>query len=518
MELRDYLSVIRGRARLIIACALIVTVTTLVVSLLRDPVYRGTAEVLVSEQTTGAALLGQLSQFSNVPERYLQTQVNVMQMPSLLDKVIEDERLQTTVEGLRKRLKVTGITQTSLITIEVDDKTASRAAATANAIAEAYVEWSRDYKRSSIRAAAIEVELRLAEMETAIEAMRREASAAGDTVGQTEVEAAIGRYSALADQLEQLRINEQLEIGSGTVLSRAQVDRDKVAPTPIPNAALALVIGTLLGAGIAFAADYLDNTIKSVDQAAQLYGAPVLGKIPPEILHAEEARWLSVLEDPLGRTAEAYRQLRYGLDFVNFERAMKTLVVTSAAPDEGKSTVAANLAAILAQAGKKTVFIQCDFRRPTTEKFFEATQRFGLSDVLAGTLDIDDALLRQPRQQNLWVLSAGDMPPNPGELLGSATMERLIAGLAEWADWIIVDTPPLLAVSDAAAATSWADGVLLVAVVGSTTREAAKQSREILQGVGARLVGVVVRGIKRDLEPHGSYYGYYNGHSPSHAE
>ena len=516
MELRDYLSVLRSRSRLIIACALVVVLTTVVVSVLQDPTYRGTAKVLVSEQTTGAALLGQLAGFSNQPDRYLQTQVNAMQLPSLLEKVIADKQLDTTPEELLERLEVSGIAQTNLVTIGVEDTVPARAALTANAIADTYVEWSRDLKRTSIRAAANEVEVRLAEMQQNLESLRSQPVALEDAAAhQAEVEAAIARYSALADQLEQLRISEQLEVGSGSVVSRAQIDKDKVAPKPFLNGALALVLGLFLGVGIAFAADYLDSTIKSVDDAAQLYDAPVLGRIPPEVAHEGDVGKLTVLDDPLGRSAEAYRLLRNSLDYVNFEGSMKTLVVTSAAPDEGKSTVAANLAAILSLAGKKTVLIQSDFRRPNTGRFFAVTQHFGLSDVLAGTLDVGAALMRPKGQQNLWVLSAGGMPPNPSELLSSTTMERLIDGLAEWADWIIVDTPPLLAVADAAAAARWADGVLLVTVVGSTTRDMAKQSQEILRRVGARLVGVVVWGLKEGVASHSSYHSYY---SPSQTD
>lgn len=516
MELRDYLSVIRSRAPLIIATALIVTLTTVVVSFANAPTYLGTAQVLISEENTGSSLGDLLPQLTSQPERFMQTQASVMQLRPLLEKVIAQMRLKTTPEELRERVEVTAVPQTNLITIEVEDGAASRAAAIANAIADAYVEWSRDLKRGSIRTAGDEVERRLAEMQKAIVTLRSKPVAPADEAAhQAEIDAAIARYSALADQLEQLRINEQLWVGSGSVVSRAAVDNEQVAPKPFWNGALALIVGLMLGVGIAFVADYLDNTIKTAEDAERLYEAPVLGQIPLATFRPGEKRQLSVLENPGGRPAEAYRLLRNGLDFVNFERAVKTLLVTSAAPEEGKSTVAANLAAVLSLAGKKTVFIECDFRRPTASEFFDVVDQFGLSDVLTGNMDIGYALQRQTRLENLWVLSSGSMPPNPSELLGSATMQQLIDGLAEWVDWVIVDTPPILAVADTSAAARWADGVLVVVAADSTTREMARRSREILRSVGARLVGIVVRGSKEDPAAHSSYYGYY---SPQQAE
>jgi capsular exopolysaccharide synthesis family protein len=183
--------------------------------------------------------------------------------------------------------------------------------------------------------------------------------------------------------------------------------------------------------------------------------------------------------------------------------------VTSAAPAEGKSTVAANLAAALAQAGKKVVLVSVDFRRPTTDQFFNVNNMIGLSDVLLGTLSLKSALQR-PGDDQLLVLSAGKMPPNPSELLGSAKMQEVVRALGDWGEWVIIDTPPLLAVADPASVARWADGVLAVSKAGTTTREAAARAMELLAKVGARVIGVVIWGL--DESKAGSAgYGYYAG-------
>ena len=303
----------------------------------------------------------------------------------------------------------------------------------------------------------------------------------------------------MAEKLETLRVNEQLEIGAGRVVSVAVVDADPVAPKPVRNGLLGLAVGLVLGLGMAFLLEYLDNTIKSTEEAERLYGAPVLGQIPMEQFDKGEKRRLTIVQHPGSPAAESYRALRNSLDFVNFQHDIRTLLVVSSTQGEGKSTVAANLAASLSQTGKKVVLVNSDFRRPTTDQFFAVNNTIGLSDVLMGVSTLKAALQR-PGDEQLLVLASGKMPPNPSELLGSAKMSELIEGLKEWADWIIVDSPPLLAVADTAAVARWADGVLMVTRGGVSTREAARRGHEMLEKVGARVIGVAVWGLEGDGE------------------
>jgi capsular exopolysaccharide synthesis family protein len=253
----------------------------------------------------------------------------------------------------------------------------------------------------------------------------------------------------------------------------------------------------------------MDNTIKSTEEVEKLFGAPVLGTIPLDKFEKSRKRRLAIVESPGSSTAEAYRVLRNSLDFVNFQNDMKTILVTSAAPGEGKSTVASNLAAALSQAGKKVVLVSVDFRRPTTDQFFQVNNMIGLSEVLLGTHSLKSALQR-PGDDQLLVLSAGKMPPNPSELLASEKMAEVVRALGEWGEWVIIDAPPLLAVADPASVARWADGVLMVTQAGGTTRDAAKKAVEVLGKVGARMIGVVVWGL--DESRAGSAgYGYYAG-------
>ncbi|MDI6902028.1 MAG: polysaccharide biosynthesis tyrosine autokinase [Anaerosomatales bacterium] len=510
MELRDYLNVIRARKWIIIQAVVIVTLTAVVVSLVQPPVYEGTAKVLIAEKDTGAALLGTVfSEFSQ-PERGLQTQVQLMQMRPIYEDTIRTLGLGITPDALAGKVEVAAVGQTNVVEITARDTDPALAAQIANTVAGEFVQWSRDYKRESIQAAITEVESRLSEAESDILELADRIDASGRT-DQLDAELAIatGSYTELAAQLEQLKINEQLERGTGAVVSPAVQAEDPVEPSPARNGALGLAVGLVFGLGMAFLYEYLDNTIKSSDEAEKLLDAPVLGLIPAEKFEKGEKRRVTLLTHPTSAAAEAYRVLRNNLDFVNFQHDITTLLVTSAAPAEGKSTVAANLAAGLAQAGKKVVLVNCDFRKPVTSQFFPVSNMIGLSDVLLGKNSLKAALQKPNENLELLVLTAGKLPPNPSELLGSEKMDELIANLEEWADWVILDTPPLLAVADGASVARWADGVLLVTKGGESTREAVKRAHDMLGQVGARVVGSVVWGLEPG--PGGGGYGYYYG-------
>jgi capsular exopolysaccharide synthesis family protein len=509
VDLGHLIRIFVNRRKLVAACLIAVTGAALIVSLLQTPEYQAQSQVLVANQNTGTTLLGSVQTQSSSQERDFQTQVGVLQSRPIADAVITSVGLDMTAQDLLKQVAFLTESGTNIATIEVTDTSPDRAAQIANAFADSYVAWSRDLRRASIRAAVDDVEARLSETQQDIARLESQTSGTATADEQVSLEAAKSLYATLSEQLVQLQINEQLETGSGSILATASPDPEPVSPKPLRDGIVGLALGLVLGLGAAFVAENLDNTIKSADEAEQLYGAPVLGQIGRTTSGKDDSPDLSVFQQPDGLTAESYRVLRNGLDFVNFEHDVKVVLVTSAVAQEGKSTVAANLAGVLAQAGKKTVLVECDFRRPTASKFFGLRENVGLSDVLTGAFDAAYVLQRPEHLKNLWVLTAGRMPPNPSELLGSASMKRLFDTVAEWADWIIVDSAPLLSIADTSAVARWADGVLMVTASGFTTREMAKASREMLQSVGARLIGIVVRGVKERAGGNSPYTSFY---------
>jgi non-specific protein-tyrosine kinase len=219
----------------------------------------------------------------------------------------------------------------------------------------------------------------------------------------------------------------------------------------------------------------------------------------------EKLSELITISEPRSPISEAYRALRTNLDFASLDRALKTLVVTSAGVGEGKSTTLANLAVVSAQAGRKVVLVDADLRRPTLHQIFGLGNETGLTTVM-----MDDAALAAPPLQetgveHLSVLTSGPLPPNPAELMGSRRMEEVVTALAEKADQVFFDTPPVVAVTDAAVLSTKVDGVLLVISAGKTRREYARTAVQRLEQIKARLVGTVLTNVQMGA----GFKGYY---------
>ena len=511
MGLMDYLKVIRARLWLIVLTTIIVAAVFLTVSLLQKPTYQGHAEIIVSAPNAGAILLGASRDYASdqVLQADVQTQVRAIKSRGIAEQVIRTLDLNTTPDHLLTHVTASNDGQTNVVAIDATDASPRGAAEMANAFAEAYVAWSLDSRQASIRAAGDDVEQRLIIAQQQIVAL---ASAAGGASieQQVKLQAARELYASLADKLEQLRVNQQLETGSGSILTSAVANPVPVSPRPVQDGGLGLAIGLALGLGITFLVDQLDTRIRSSEEVEKIYGAPVLGSIPVETFTKKETSRLTLLQHPDSPAADAYRGLRINLGFINFDSHIRTVLVTSAAPNEGKSTVAANLAIALSQAGQRVALLSCDFHRPAASMFFECENgHAGLSDLLMMGKPAVDAFQRPEGLERLFVVAAGTAPPNPADLLGSSRMQELIAVLHESMDWVIMDAPPLLAVADTIALARWADGVLIVTHVGASTRGAARAARDQLEKIGARILGISVWGVRESAAATRAYSGYY---------
>jgi capsular exopolysaccharide synthesis family protein len=214
---------------------------------------------------------------------------------------------------------------------------------------------------------------------------------------------------------------------------------------------------------------------------------------------------LVTISNPRSPISEAYRSLRTNLEFSSLDRPLKTMVVTSAGPEEGKSTTLANLAVTLAQAEKKVILVDCDLRRPSQHEIFEVGNSLGLTSMVVDEEAFKNPPLQETPVPNLKLLPSGPLPPNPSELLGSRRMEEIIATLREKADLVLFDAPPIIAVTDAAVLASKVDGVLLVIKAGTTKRDHAQRAKALLEKVNARLVGAVLNNVHMDTSLHRYY-------------
>lgn len=216
-------------------------------------------------------------------------------------------------------------------------------------------------------------------------------------------------------------------------------------------------------------------------------------------------------QDPKSPVAEAYRTLRTNIQFSSTDEKLQVIALTSSGPGEGKSTTAANLAVAMATSGNRTILIDSDLRKPRLHKIFKCSNHKGLSNLLIGETKFD-SIAYKTDIENLYILTSGTKPPNPSELIGSAKMQRFIVGLKENFDYIIIDTPPVIAVTDAQIISRYADGFILVVAAGQADKQAAIKAKDLLNKVNAKILGVVLNKVdmKNNKHGYGTYYSYYD--------
>ncbi len=326
-------------------------------------------------------------------------------------------------------------------------------------------------------------------------------------------------YRLLLERFEEARITEAGQIGNVRVIDTAKEPRSPIKPRRFQNLLLALIVGLTLGGGLAFFTESLDRSIKNPEEAEALLGLPVIGLIPSigelngqakgsrDEIERISSRLVTHFV-PRSPVAEAYRTVRTNLSFSRPDNPPRTILVTSAVPQEGKTTTTANLAITLAQMGGKTLIVDSDLRRPAIRKVFNLESKEGLTDYLIGKGALD-ALIRTTDIPNLFILPAGQIPPNPSEVLGSQRMKELVAELSRRFEMVFFDSPPVVAVTDAAVLSRNTDGVVLVVQSGATDREAVARAKTLLGNVQANLLGLVLNNIRIE-STYGSYhYRYY---------
>jgi capsular exopolysaccharide synthesis family protein len=328
-----------------------------------------------------------------------------------------------------------------------------------------------------------------------------------------------------------LQKQRELQIAQGdrgnevSIENYSRVPRAPVGPPRVRNVMIAFVLSLVAGIGLAFLLDFLDDTVKSLDDVDRYVHLPALALIPSGghagarlnlkgLPHAnkpapDESTALAMLDDVRSPIAEAYRHLRTSLLLSSAGQPPKTILVTSSQPSEGKTTTAINTAFMLAQTGAEVLIIDCDLRRPRLHAQFEVPNTKGLTTWLSGERDLDNLLQKSPKTPNLKILTSGPVPPNPAELIGSEEMRRLLGQLSERFAHIIIDSPPAISFTDASILSTMVDGVMLVVHGGRSSRAVVRRAKQQLLDVGAHIFGVVLNNVK--LETQDYYYsGYYS--------
>lgn len=568
MELRQYLVVLRRHKWLMLQAIVMVGAVAAGLSTLQEPRYRATARVLLHPNDPAEQLYADKAapRLLTDPNRYVSGQIDVIESESVRREAARLLGLERVPATLASAVSVRQDGNSDVLEISATERSPHRAARIANAVARAYIENRRLRTVQGLDRAVDEAQQKLAELETRMADLDAQLAALG-TSGQLSTsasspaagerpttresllaarQAASDQYQSLYARQQELVVNKSLKQGEAEIVSDAKAPAAPASPDPWRNGVLGAVGGLFLGLAAAFLKEQLDERLRSREEVERANGLPVLAEIP---LAAEASRdVVPTIEHPLGSVAEAVRSLRSSLLFLDVDRSATRLVVTSPGPAEGKSFVAVNLAAAYAQAGFSTILVSSDLRRPRVESLLGVARAPGLSDVVSqlssspwgpepfgdrvgaatnGSSGKRAAVASGPRSRSFWLrhevegalretevpglrlLPAGEPTPNPAELLGSLWAGAVFDELTELADVVVVDTPPVLAVTDATILAAKADGVILVNALGQTRRDAAMRSKQTLENVGARLLGVAVNKVRASSDSYFYYSRYY---------
>jgi len=452
-------------------------------------------------------------------ERLAQTYAEIVTRRPILEKVVEALGLECDWRSLRGKVKVQAIPKTQLLEISVTDSSPERARDIANEIAHQLILQSPTIaqdelevnRREFVKAQLNDLQRRIEKGQGEIANLEASLSQVFDARQMEEIQEQIATLqkqitswqSSYAQLLNSLQTHRP--VNYLTVIEPAQLPTAPARPNAQRSILFAGAIGLILGAGVALLLEYLDDTIKSPEQVKDVLKLPLLGAIAraPNRDHC-----LVTAHHPRSPISEAYRLLRANIQFTSPDKPLKSILVTSPGPEEGKSFILANLGVVMASAGLKTILVDSDLRKPTLHKIFNISNKEGLTNLLVETKLKLESCLQSTEVEGLFVLPSGPLPPNPTELLGSNRMATLIEALEEDADVILYDSPPALIVADASVLATRMDGVLLVTWYGHTRREAALQAKELLLKTGANILGVVINRFSSDGAGY-YYYSYY---------
>jgi polysaccharide biosynthesis transport protein len=498
MTLRDYWRVVTSRWWIVLAAIVATTVPAVALSMSQARVYQADADMLI-RASPGESVFGSGDRQNVSPDRTLQNEITILQGDLVYARLKQNLGLVDDPPGVSG----SGFTDADVITVTVESGDPSTAASLANGYVKAYIDTKRDQAVQGMTAASAQLQGKIAELQPQIAQLDAQIAAnpKGDTTSlESDRRTLVDQQSLFKQRIDQLQVDAALSAGNAELVRPAVAPAAPVKPTPRRTALLAAVVGLLLGLGAAFLIDYLDDVVRDADDLVGL-GAelPVLANIP-NVSVRDNAR-LSIAE-PYSPAVEAYRNLRTNVQFLGVERKLRVIQVTSTRPGEGKTTTAANLAVVLSQAGSKVVLVDADLRKPEMHRMFAVDAHNGLTNNLAGD---PMELTMQRVNDHLTVIVGGPVPPNPSELLSGRRMDAFIAELAIRFEYVIIDSAPTLAVSDAAALARHVDGVMLVVESGRISLPQLRESLATLERVGAPLLGIIFNRAKPNSEVSGEY-------------
>lgn len=502
MELKHYLTIL-WRRKLVVSFTMIVTaVITIIGTWLLTPVYQASVTLHIATPTRGT--IDWIDYDTIYADRVMNTLVDLATNGLTRTALAHQFGLGTKPIPI----SVESVPNSELMRITVEDKNATLAAQLANAVAANLIAQSSALANQTKQNTRAFVDNQLAQLSTDLTQDRVEykylSSQLPDAAGRladlnSSIKLKQDAYDALTKEYEQVRLREMLQTTVPVISEPAVAPTQPVKPNRPLNAALGLLIGLLGGLGLAVVLENLDTTLYTREQLESTSELALLGEIPS----IKKSRKVAFLGDN-AFLSEAFQLLRTNVTTEGRIDLRQTLLITSAEPGEGKSTIAANLAMALAQAGRKVALVDCDLRRPSLHELFKLPNEIGLSNVLSRYSTLAEAL-QSSKVSGLHIITSGPLPLSPGELLALPRTVDLLNQLEQQFDIVLLDTPALLAVADATILATLVDGVILVVSRGQTHKETAQAALHQLANVNAPLVGIIMNRALKGM----NHYRYY---------
>jgi capsular exopolysaccharide synthesis family protein len=498
------LVVLRRRLPVLLICLIGVPAAALGISLLQEKQYTAEASLLFRDPALDQKLFGStFLEPSGDPDREAATNIKLVSLDAVATRTARVIPGSLSPDAISDKVEVAAEGQSDVASVKATDPDARFAARLANTFAEQYILFRREADRSKVREAQQLVQRQL------------------ESLSPAEMQGPRGR--SIRERSEQLQILASLQTGNAELVQRAEVPESPSSPDTARNVALGIVLGLMLGVGLAFLLERLDRRIRDPKEFEELFDRPLLASIPESRALARGGP--AQLESLPPVEQEAFRMLRANLRYFSVDRPVKSVLVTSAAPGDGKSTVAWNLGLAAAGTGARVLVLETDLRRPSLAASAESVVPApGLSTVLAGQIEFSEAVqaVVVPSHQGspttdrtMDVMVAGPIPPNPVDLIESERMRKMLQEAEERYDLLVLDTPPTSVVSDAIPLIREVSGVIVVTRLGRSTRESVAQLRKQLENLDAPTLGIVVNAFKADRGIYGYGYGYGYGDKPS---
>jgi capsular exopolysaccharide synthesis family protein len=496
LDFHFYFGVLRRRAWIIVLVTILVTGVALARSLSSTKIYEATATVLVQDPNAQASV----DQNSGNQFVDISTEVALVQsgrIAAAATKAMGPDAAKVT------GLSVGQVGETTLMSITAQSSSPRVAQLAANTYAKQYVKVRKDQKVAASQERIDALNEHATEVQGQLNSL--DANDPNTLARRTQLQSDLLQTN---QTISQQQLNQSLITQNGaTVVDLAGLPSSPIKPDPKRDAILGFALGLVLGFGLAFLYEFLDDKIKTQEDVARYgHGLTVLAEIPT-ISKEKMGRRLVALDDPSSGAAEAYRSLRTSLRLLSLRKPIQTLLVTSSMAGEGKTTTSANLGVTLARSGLRVIIVDLDLRRASLAPLFGGDNDVGLMTVLVGETTLADAMYEVPIAAGvppLRFLPAGPIPPNPSEIMGTARMAEVINNLRASADFVIIDSPPIVPVTDAVVLSSRVDAVMMVIQAGKTRRRHLSKSSDLLDQADAPMIGAVMNGAGRHAR-----YGYY---------